>query len=152
VTDVTDARILPRQLPWASTTPAAYNQAMNIVNGDVFRWRRLWGKIAVALGVKAGPYPGYAQPLEQRMADAGPIRDRIVAKYGLQPDKVDTLASWRHRDADFGRTLETLTDMTKSRRLGSRDIPVTEDSFSDLFDRLRREKINPGLPMPNTTR
>ena len=106
----------------------------------------------MALGVKAAPYPGYAQPLEQRMADAGPIWDRIVAKYGLQPNEVDRLASWWHTDAALGRTLETLTDMTKSRRLGFRDIQVTEDSFTDLFDRLGREKIIPGLPMPNTTR
>jgi nucleoside-diphosphate-sugar epimerase len=145
VTDVTDARILARQLVWASTTPAAYNQALNIVNGDVFRWRRLWGKIARALGVEAAPYPGHPQPLEQRMADAGPIWDRIVAKYGLKPFKVDALASWWHTDADLCRTLETLTDMTKCRRLGFRDIQVTEDSFTDLFDRLSREKIVPCL-------
>jgi nucleoside-diphosphate-sugar epimerase len=144
LTDVTDARILARQLVWASTTPAANNQAMNIVNGDVFRWRRLWGKIAQALGVEAAPYPGHPQPLERQMADAGPIWDRIVAKGGLQRFKVETLASWWHTDADLGRTLETLTDMTRSRRLGFRDIQVTEDSFTDLFDRLRREKIVPG--------
>jgi hypothetical protein len=145
VTDVTDARILARQLAWASTTSAAYNQALNIVNGDVFRWRRLWTQLAGALGVAAAPYPGHPQPLEQQMADAGPIWGRIVARHGLQPFKVDTLASWWHTDADLGRTLETLTDMTKSRRLGFRDVQVTEDSFTDLFDRLRREKIIPSL-------
>lgn len=96
------------------------NHPSCLQSGDEHRQRRrfslapLWGKIAVALGVKAAPYPGYAQPLEQRMADAGPIWDRIVAKYGLQPNEVDRLASWWHTDAALGRTLETLTDMTKS--------------------------------------
>ena len=37
VTDVTDARLLARQLEWAATTPAAANEAFNVVNGDVFR-------------------------------------------------------------------------------------------------------------------
>jgi nucleoside-diphosphate-sugar epimerase len=144
ITDVTDARILAKQLVWAATTPAAGGHAFNIVNGDVFRWKRMWGQIAAALGVEAAPYPGHPQPLEKRMADAGPIWDRIVAKHGLKAYKVDYLASFWHTDADLGRTLETMTDMTKSRRFGFLDVQVTEDSFLDLFKRLRAEKIIPG--------
>ena len=52
VTDVTDATLLADHLVWAATTPAAANQALNIVNGDVFRWRRLWPRLAEALGVE----------------------------------------------------------------------------------------------------
>src|SRR3954452_2579835 len=67
VTDVTDARLLARQLAWSATTPAAANEAFNIVNGDVFRWRRMWGVLAEGLGVEAGPYPGHPTPLEEQM-------------------------------------------------------------------------------------
>ena len=144
VTDISDARIVAKQLLWAATTPSAANQAYNTVNGDVFRWRRMWGHVAAALGVEAAPYPGHPQPLEQQMADAGPIWERIVQKHGLKSHKVDHLASWWHTDADLGRTLETLTDMTKSRRFGFRDIQVSEDSFTDLFDRLRGARLIPG--------
>jgi hypothetical protein len=59
-TDVTDSRILARHLEWAATNPAAHNQALNIVNGDVFRWRRMWGVLADGLGVEPAPYPGHA--------------------------------------------------------------------------------------------
>src|SRR5688572_731454 len=38
LTDMTDARLLARHLEWAATTPAAANEAFNVVNGDVFRW------------------------------------------------------------------------------------------------------------------
>ena len=38
LTDMTDARLLARHLEWAGATPAARNQALNVVNGDVFRW------------------------------------------------------------------------------------------------------------------
>jgi len=143
VTDVTDARILARQLVWASTTPAAFNQAFNIVNGDVFRWRRLWGTIAAHLGVEVAPYPGRPSPLDQQMAGQDATWDAIVAKHGLRPHKLATLASWWHTDADLGRELETFTEMTKSREFGFNDLQVTERSFTDLFDRLRAEKIIP---------
>src|SRR5262249_7521769 len=46
VTDVTDAGLLADHLVWAATTPAAADHALNVVNGDVFRWRRLWPKLA----------------------------------------------------------------------------------------------------------
>ena len=143
VTDVTDARILAKQLVWASTTPAAFNQAFNIVNGDVFRWRRLWATLAAYLGVTVSPYPGHPTPLEQQMAGMDVTWDAIVAKHGLQPYKLTTLASWWHSDADLGRELETFTDMTKSREFGFNELQVTERSFTDLFDRLRAKKIIP---------
>jgi len=143
VTDVTDARILARQLVWASTTPAAFNQAFNIVNGDVFRWRRLWGAIATVLGVEAAPYPGHPTPLEKQMAGQGEVWDRVVAKHRLKPYPLSTLASFWHTDADLGRELETFTDMTKSREFGFNDLQITQRSFTDLFARLRQEKIIP---------
>jgi nucleoside-diphosphate-sugar epimerase len=143
VTDVTDARILASQLAWAATAPAARNEAFNIVNGDVFRWRRLWVTIADALGVAAAPYPGKPTPLEEQMADAAEIWPRIVAKHGLVDHPISRLASWWHTDADLGRTLETFTSMTKSRRLGFLEYQDTERSFTDLFTRLRQAKIIP---------
>jgi nucleoside-diphosphate-sugar epimerase len=145
VTDVTDARVLARHLEWAATTPAAADQALNIVNGDVFRWRRLWRTVAAGLGVEPAPYPGHATPLEEQMTDARAAWERIVEKHRLAPHDVGTLASWWHTDADLGRTMETFTDMSKSRRAGFLDYQETERSFLDLFDRLRAERIIPVL-------
>src|SRR5260370_366782 len=65
VTDVTDAGLLAEQLVWAATTPAAANQALNIVNGDVFRWRRMWPRLAAALGGEPVAVSGGPAPLEQ---------------------------------------------------------------------------------------
>jgi nucleoside-diphosphate-sugar epimerase len=143
VTDVTDARLLARHLEWAAGDPDAANQALNVVNGDVFRWRRLWRVVADGLGVEPAPYPGRATPLEEQMADAGTIWERIVAEHGLAPHPVETLASWWHTDADLGRTIETFTDMNKSRRLGFLDCQDTEQSFLDLFEWLRRARVIP---------
>jgi nucleoside-diphosphate-sugar epimerase len=143
VTDVTDSRILASQLEWAATSPAAANQALNIVNGDQFRWRRMWGIVAGGLGVEPADYPGHPTPLVDQMREIGPAWDDIVARHGLKPHPVDVLASWWHSDADLGRTIETFTDMSKSRRLGFLEYQETSQSFLDLFDRLREERVIP---------
>jgi nucleoside-diphosphate-sugar epimerase len=132
VTDVTDANLLAGHLVWAATTPAAANHALNIVNGDVFRWRRLWPRLATALAVDPVPFRGEPAPLEQQMR-----------RHGLRDLSIDRLASWWHTDADLGRTIETFTDMGHSRRLGFLGVRDTESSFTELFARLRAERIVP---------
>jgi nucleoside-diphosphate-sugar epimerase len=143
VTDVTDATLLADHLVWAATTPAAANQALNIVNGDVFRWRRLWPRLAAALDVEPVPFDGEPAPLEEQMADAAEIWAEIAHRHGLREPNVERLASWWHTDADLGRTVETFTDMGRSRRLGFLGIRDTESSFLDLFARLRAARIVP---------
>ena len=103
----------------------------------------MWTIIGNDLGVEPAPYPGEPTPLTEQMKDAGPIWDGIVEKYQLQPHSIETLASWWHSDADLGRRIETFTDMSKSRRLGFLDYQETSNSFLNLFDRLRRERIIP---------
>jgi len=143
VTDVTDAGLLADHLVWAVTTPAAENHALNIVNGDVFRWRRLWPRLAAALAVEPIGFDGEPAPLEEQMADAAEIWPRIVRRHGLRDLPVDELASWWHTDADLGRTVETFTDMGESRRLGFMGVRDTQTSFTNLFERLRNERIVP---------
>ena len=143
VTDVTDARILASQLEWAAQTNATANEALNIVNGDVFRWRRMWGLVAEMLGVEPAEYSGHPTPLVEQMRDAGSVWEDIVRRFDLRPVPLETLASWWHTDADLGRTIETFTDMTRSRRLGFVTYQETPQSFHDLFERLRAERIIP---------
>ncbi|MFL5926232.1 MAG: SDR family oxidoreductase [Gaiellaceae bacterium] len=143
VTDVTDAALLADHLVWAATSPEAANTALNIVNGDVFRWRRLWPRLAAALDVEPVGFSGEPAPLEQQMADAAEIWPQIVRKHGLRDTDVDRLASWWHTDADLGRTIETFTEMGRSRRLGFAGVRDSESSFTDLFARLREERIVP---------
>ena len=143
VTDVTDARLLAKQLLWASVTPEAANMPFNTSNGDVFRWTWLWQQIADYFGIEAAPYPGKPTPLEVQMADAQTVWSQIVAKHGLQDIPVNKLASWWHSDADLGRTLECFTDMTNSRTLGFDAYQSTRSSFTDVFDELRARRIIP---------
>lgn len=143
LTDVTDARLLARHLAWAATPPAAANQAFNVVNGDVFRWRWLWPRLAAYFGIDTAPYPGRPTPLVAQMAgDAGRWTE-IARTHGLaEPDLARLTSAW-HTDADLGRPMEVMADMARSRRLGFTDYQPTPDSFTDLFDRLRRDRLIP---------
>ena len=105
LTDVTDARLLAKHLEWAALTSTAHNQAFNVVNGDVFRWRWLWPQLAAYFGVQpGGPPPDTTAPLEARMWDAAPTWRTIVARHGLAEPDVEKLVSWWHTDGDLGRT------------------------------------------------
>jgi nucleoside-diphosphate-sugar epimerase len=143
VTDITDARLLGRHVVWSSTDPGAQNQAFNTVNGDVFRWRQMWPRLAEDLGVTPAEYPGTPTPLDGRMDHADEVWARLVAEHGLAPYAASDLASWWHTDADLGRQVETFADMSKSRALGFVDYQDSTRSFLDLFERLRAKRIIP---------
>ncbi len=143
VVDITDGRIISKQLLWAATKPVARNNAFNIANGEVFRWNWMWPKLASHLGVTAAEYPGHAQPLDKQMAGMEPVWDKIVAKYGLQPNPLNTVASWWHSDADLGRVIENFNDMTKCRDMGFTAYQNSVHSFTDAFDKLRKAKVLP---------
>lgn len=143
LSDVTDARMLARQLAWAADTDAAKNEAFNIVNGDVFRWSWLWPKLAEWFGVEAAGFNGTMQPLEAAMADDADIWRQIAAKYDLAEADLGRLASAWHTDLDLGRPLEVMTDMANSRRLGFSAYQATDASFFDLFARLSAERLIP---------
>jgi nucleoside-diphosphate-sugar epimerase len=141
LTDMTDARLLARHLEWAATTQAARNQAFNVVNGDVFRWSWMWQRLAGWFGLEPVPFPGEGVPLEQQLADAGPLWADIAHRHDLIEPNLAALVSPWHTDADLGRPIEVVTDMSKSRKLGFLDYQATDDSFFDLFARLRDARI-----------
>lgn len=143
LTDVTDARQLAAQIEWASTSAAGRNQAFNVVNGDVFRWKWLWPQIAAWFGVEAASFPEDIQPLEPKLAHAGAQWAQIAEKYTLREADITRLASAWHTDADLGRPIESVTDMSKSRMAGFTDYQYTPHSFFDVFERLKAGRFIP---------
>ena len=143
LTDMTSADQLARHLVWAATTPAAANQAFNVVNGDVFRWKWMWGRIADWFGVEAAEFDGTVQPLAVQMADDAPVWRRLAEREGLVEPDLDRLSSPWHTDADLGRPIEVMTDMGKSRRLGFTAYAPTDDAFFALFEQLRADRLIP---------
>ena len=143
LTDMTDARLLARQLKWASTEPRARNHAFNCVNGDVFRWSWMWSRIASWFGLEPAPFPGAGTPLQVQLQGAEPVWAEIAGKHTLVESDLHKLASAWHTDADLGRPIEVVTDMSKSRKLGFLDYQPTDESFFDLFAVLRERRVIP---------
>ncbi len=143
VTDMTDARLLARHLQWAATHSQGQDQDFNVVNGDVFRWQWMWSRLADYFGLDAAPFPGETLPLEGRMRDAPAQWRAIAERCALREADIGKLASWWHTDADLGRPMEIITDMSKSRKAGFTGYQNTLDAFIELFDRLKAERIIP---------
>jgi nucleoside-diphosphate-sugar epimerase len=146
LTDMTDAGVLAEQMAWAATQPAGRNEAFNIVNGDVFRWRWMWPRLADLLGVPEDQvvgFEGQVRPLEVQMSEHVHHWPAIAAEYGLIESDISRLASWWHTDADLGRGMEVVTDMGKSRAAGFLSFRRTDQAFADLFDRYRADRLIP---------
>ena len=141
--DMTDARLLAKHLEWEATEPKAADKAFNVVNGDFFRWKYMWNRIADYFDVEPAPYPGHEDPLAERLKNVGGDWAKIVKKYGLRDLPIEKVAPWWHVDIDFCRPIECITDMSRSRELGFLTYQNTWDAFKDLFGRLRTEKIIP---------
>ena len=143
LTDMTGAGLLARHLAWSAEAPGARDEDFNVVNGDVFRWKWLWPRLADYFGIEAAPFDGTVRPLAERMQGAAPQWAALAQKYQLREASLDQLASWWHTDADLGRPMEVLADMTKSRKAGFTDYQSTPDAFVELFQRLEAEKLIP---------
>ncbi|MBT1671506.1 SDR family oxidoreductase [Curtobacterium flaccumfaciens] len=146
LTDMTDAGILAEHMVWASTSPEGAGEPFNIVNGDVFRWRWMWPRLAAHLGVDPARVVGYEdapRPLEEQMAPYESEWAGIAERHGLAEADITRLASWWHTDADLGRAMEVVTDMGKSRDAGFTAFRRTEQAFADLFARYRADRLIP---------
>jgi nucleoside-diphosphate-sugar epimerase len=143
LTDMTEAGLLAEHMIWASTTPQAANEAFNIVNGDIFRWRWMWPKLAAYFGVEWEGYKGQPRPLEESMTGRENQWRELAGRHNLREPDLDRVASWWHTDSDLGRGIEVVTDMGKSRDAGFTGYRRTLDAFTALFDRYRAENLIP---------
>lgn len=143
ISDMTDAKVLAEHLIWASNTDSAKNEAFNITNGDIFRWKWMWGQIAEYFQLETVGYTGEINSLEKQMENDEDLWRRIALKYNLKESKLSKLASAWHTDLDLGRPVEIMTDMSKSRKLGFTFYKPTFDSFIELFEELRTDNLIP---------
>ena len=142
--DAVDAEvILAEHILWQASNPSAAKQAFNIVNGDAFRWKSLWPKIAEYFGIE--PIGPGDEPinLTARMAAMEPKWIEMVKKYNLGNYALDDVATWWVVSSSTSRTASCLTDMTKSREMGFLKYQSTEKSVFKLFDKLRSQNIIP---------
>ena len=141
VVQAVDAGLLVRFMTWLATTPECADRGFNISNGDVFRWADLWPRIAAYFGMEAGPVQ--TVDLTRTMADKGPLWERIVAKYGLAPHRIEDIAHWPFGDYMLSTDYDMISDYNRIRRLGFHEFVDTGDMFLRMFDELREKRVIP---------
>ncbi len=138
---VTDVGLLGRAMQWMATQPNCANQAFNVTNGDLFRWRNLWPRLASFFGVEAGEVR--QRSLAAMMADKGPLWDRIVAEHGLENYAMDSLVDWSWGDFVFGSAFDNVSSTVKIRKTGFNDCEDSEEVYLNALDNLRQRRIIP---------
>ena len=141
LTEATEATHLADAIVWMATTESCANQAFNVFNGDPFRWRNLWPRIAAFFEIEIGPVRRI--PMAEFMADKAPVWERIVAKHGLEPTPFAQIALWPYADWLFDREYDQMSDMTKARLLGYAGFVDTEEMFIRLMARYRGARLIP---------
>lgn len=141
VSQVTDARLLARAAAWAATDPRAADGHFNVTNGDLFRWKRLWPRLARHLGMEAGDVQ--TVPLARLMADKEPLWRELVRRHGLRELPLSDVADWAYADMTFRQDWDHISSTLKARRHGFDDCVDTESMFVECLDRYRDERIVP---------
>ena len=141
VYQVTESTHFAKAALWAATHPRCGNQAFNITNGDYFRWRNLWPKIAAVFEMSVADPQTIS--LTHSMADKAPLWEEITAKYKLKRVPYTDLVAWPFADYVFGADWDVMSDVTKSRLYGFHDVVDSESMFVRLLRRFREERIAP---------
>jgi nucleoside-diphosphate-sugar epimerase len=139
--DMTDAGLLARAMKHIATTPACRNEAFNVVNGDVFRWRDLWPKIAAHCGIAVGEVRPFT--MNDWVRDKQPAWDAIVRRYGLIESRLDDVADWAFADFHWAQGYDVFSSMEKLHAAGFAE---TMDSGAMLLDQLSRYRAAKILP------
>ncbi len=126
---------------WAATEPSCGLEAFNITNGDYFRWRNVWPRIAEVFEMPVGEPQTVS--LTRHMAGMGELWRGMTAKYGSKPFDYAELVAWPFADYVFGCDWDVMSDVTKSRRFGFHDVVDSEEMFVRLLTRFRTERIVP---------
>lgn len=138
--EMTDATLLAKATVWAATEPQAANQAFNINNGDLFRWKDLWPKIAKYFNMEVDtPLP---LNLQTMMSYKENIWEDIQKQQGLNYNYQE-VSAWAFGDFVFSWDYDFFADGSKARRFGFHEYIDTEQMFFRLFDEMRNKQIIP---------
>jgi nucleoside-diphosphate-sugar epimerase len=138
---VTESAHFANAALWAATEQRCGNQAFNITNGDYFRWRNLWPKIAAVFEMPIGDPQIIC--LTEQMAEKASLWVEMAAKYGLKRINYTDLVAWPFADYVFAADWDIMSDVTKARLYGFHEVVDTEAMFVRLLRRFREERIVP---------
>ncbi len=139
--NVTDSRLAARASLWMASEPSAFNEAFNITNGDIFRWRDLWPAIARYFDMELAPPQKIDLPV--MMADKAGLWAELARQHGLRDTPYDQLVNWTFGNHVFTPQHDIILSTTKIRQRGFVEVQDTTEMFVRQFGELRDQKIIP---------
>jgi nucleoside-diphosphate-sugar epimerase len=141
ICDLTDATQLARGIKWMLTSPNARNEAFNLTDGDVFRWKQMWARVADHFGLEVGTARDWK--LETWMADKQPLWEAIARRHDLAEPRLDRIAPWAFADFVFHQAFDVMSIMTKIRIAGFHDTIASEDNMIAHLEAYQKARIFP---------
>lgn len=141
--DASDAELIAEQEIWACVDPAAKNQALNSNNGDVFKWKTLWKILGERFGIEVPEYRDLGAPLVELMKGKEDLWDQVVKEHKLEPVKLAEVGHWWFADLILRQEAENVASMNKSKALGFLGWRNTEQSFTEVLDKMKDNNLIP---------
>lgn len=139
--NVTDVSLLTDAMVWAATEPRCQGEAFNIVNGDTFKWRNVWGRIAAHFGMPVGELRPVV--MKDFMADKGAIWRGIADREGLVANEIEKVADWAFADVMLAGAWDQTASVVKAHQYGFNGMVDTEEMFDRLFAEYRQLRLLP---------
>ena len=137
----TDADLLGRGAVWAMTAPAAANEAFNITNGDFFRWRHIWERVAASMDLPLGdPEP---MPFAPFLKEHARLWRQLAEDQGLVQADVFQLVDWAFGDYILRCAWDIMASTVKIRLASFGECRDSEEMFVTRLEELRTAKLLP---------
>ncbi|KAH0990028.1 hypothetical protein GBA52_001511 [Prunus armeniaca] len=142
-----DADLIAEQHIWAAVDPNAANEAFNINNGDVFKWKQFWKGLAEQFGIEEHGFyeeeegEGRLSLVEMMKGKEG-VWEEIVKENELQPTKLEEVGVWWFADYVLGGEA-VLDSMNKSKEHGFLGFRNSYKSFISWIEKMKSYKIVP---------
>nr|GLL28556.1 3-oxo-Delta(4,5)-steroid 5-beta-reductase-like [Ipomoea trifida] len=139
-----DADLIAEQEIWAAVDPSAKNEAFNVSNGDVFKWKHFCKVLADKFEVEVVEFEERTDGsnLEVMMKEKGPVWDQIVRENGLLSTKLEDVGHWWFLDILFS-VESPLDNMNKSKEHGFLGFRNSEKAFISWIDKMKAFKMVP---------
>ncbi|KAM1507242.1 hypothetical protein PS1_016883 [Malus domestica] len=139
-----DADLIAEHHIWAAVDPYAKNEAFNINNGDVFKWKHFWKVLAEQFGIEEYGIDegGGRLRLAERMKGKEGVWEEIVRENELKETKLEEVGVWWFVDVVLGGE-GLFSSMNKSKEHGFVGFRNSRNSFVTWIDKMKSFKIVP---------
>lgn len=137
---VCNADLLAKAALWVSTHEVCSNRAFNVHNGDVFRWRHLWPRIAQFFDIE--PAGVINLNLRDLMKDKAPVWERLIAEHQLKALALDQMVSWDYAQV-FHNHWDSFANANRLYGSGFAERADTAQSLLGYLLQMRQARIIP---------